>query len=536
MQQLGAQQSPQGIASLAMGNPAPLQKRVEQGGKDPQTGLPKDLVDALALNIVTNEQDAAKRQTAMSQLQQAAGPTGQMPTVVQSLQQQAQQKLQAQAMQAKQQQQGLAALMQKAPAGAVPEGTPQPEGQPQAGIDQIPVNFTMAEGGIVAFSKGGDGEYETPYDRMNRKNREADAERDTPESRQDSEGIMKALKFVGGLPIEALKTLVSAPGYGFNKGETAPAAAAPTQTGTPPMPNAAQAAAATPQTAPQTAAPAARPVQAGSGAAPGAAPAAQGLGALLEKSIREDLGRNRDTEAASMVNKQRELMGMDAYQKSLGENISARQAEMDKAKAGRTPEWARGLMALSGAPVRGGIGMMLGQAGSAATKARDEYGTEDMKFSKELMELKNSAAKALMDGNTQLAKTYADQYKEVDAARRAAMQSGTSLENTRENALARKAAAAEAAAGRAEARGDKADATFREQAMRMAMAAATKEKALPANMAKYKNITTEELASSMFDRIYNALKTGKMAAAPGAASPGGTPSDVQALLNKYGGK
>ena len=209
---------------------------------------------------------------------------------------------------------------------------------------------------------------------------------------------------------------------------------------------------------------------------------------------------------------------------------------MEKVQANRTPEWARGLAALSGAPVRGGIGMMLGKAGSAAATARDEYGAEDLKFSKELMDLKNAASKALMDGNTQLAKTYADQYKEVDAARRAALQSGTSLENTRENTAARKQMAADAAAGRAEARGDKNDATYREQAMRMAMAAATKEKALPANMAKYKNITTEELASSMFDRIYNALKTGKMAAAPGAASPGGTPSDVQALLNKYGGK
>lgn len=257
---------------------------------------------------------------------------------------------------------------------------------------------------------------------------------------------------------------------------------------------------------------------------------------MLEKSIRDDLGRNRDTEAQAMVGKQRELMGMDEYQKGVAETTAARQAEFDKAKAGRTPDWARGLMALSGAPVRGGIGVMLGKAGSAATTARDEYGAEDLKFSKELMDLKNAAAKAKMEGNTQLAKSYADQYKEVDAARRAALQSGTSLENTRESAAARKQAASEAAAGRAEARSDKTDATYREQAMRMAMAAATKEKALPANMARYKDITTEALAASMFDSIYNALKTGKMSAAPGAPRPGGIPSDVQALVNKYGGK
>lgn len=528
MQQIGAQQSPQGIAALAMGNPAPLQQRVAKGGKDPQTGLPKDLVDALALNIVTNEQDAAKRQMAMSQLQQASGQTGQMPTVVQSLQQQAQQKMQAQAMQARQQQQGLQALMQQAPQGGpVPEGTPQPEEQPKAGIDQLPVNFGMAEGGIVAFAKGGesDEEYETPYDRMNRLNREAEAERDTPESRKDSEGIMKALKFVGGLPVEALKTLVSAPGYGFNK-EAAPAAAKPpVQTGTPPMPNAAAAQVAPqgvpqggPAPAPVVAPQAARPVQAG----PGAAPAPQGLNALLDKSIREDLGRDRESEAQKMMGKQREIMGMDEYQKGVAESTAARQAEFDKAKAGRTPDWARGLMALSGAPVRGGIGMMLGKAGSAATTARDEYGAEDLKFSKELMDLKNAAAKAKLDGNTALAKSYTDAYKEVDAARRAAMQSGTSLENVRAQTEATKQRAASDAANRADARADKTDAAYREQAMRMAMAAATKEKALPANMARYKDVTTEALAASMFDRIYNALKTGKMDAAPGAPRPGGT--------------
>ena len=94
-------------------------------------------------------------------------------------------------------------------------------------------------------------------------------------------------------------------------------------------------------------------------------------------------------------------------------------------------------------------------------------------------------------------------------------------------------AASDAAAGRAQAAqfqqenrataaADKTDAHFKEQAMRMAMAAATKAKESPANMAKYKDTSTEMLAASMFDSIYNALKTGKMSAAPGAAGPGGT--------------
>ena len=585
MQQFGAQQSPQGIAALAMGNPAPLQQRVAKGGKDPQTGLPKDLVNALALNIVTNENDAAKRQMAMQQLQQAAGPTGQMPTVVQSLQQQAEQKMQAQAMQAKQQQQGLAALMQKAPAGPVPQGTPQPEAQPQVGIDQLPVEFGMAEGGIVAFNgdeRSDVPEYERPYDRMNRKNRGemTEAEREKERAREalisqipTGGPTVKGGERVSGseLSRNVDNTMMALPGASasralsgsagsarglmaaltglLGRGEPKETPAAPAQLATAAVDNQSAAEIArlqrqrslpqapAPAATPQTAAPAARPVQAGSGAAPGAAPAAQGLGALLEKSIREDLGRDRDTEATSMVGKQRELMGMDAYQKSLGENISARQAEMDKAKAGRTPEWARGLMALSGAPVRGGIGMMLGQAGSAATKARDEYGAEDTKFSKELSELKAAAAKAQAEGNLQLAKAYGDSYKEVDAARRAAMQSGTSLENTRENVELRKQAARLAAEAKAQGAESKeiiaAEAAFARDPEAAAIKKQLESPIIANNPKKY----SEALGRLRAIQASKYAQFGiKLEGAPGAASPGGTPSDVQALLNKYGGK
>jgi hypothetical protein len=129
------------------------------------------------LNIVTNETDAMAKQKAMDQLAQMQGPQGKPPTVMDSVREQARQKMQAQAMQAQQQQQGLQALMQQAPPGPVPEGTQFAEAQPQ-GIDDLPVEFGLAGGGIVAFQKGGDeGEkYETPYDRMNRENRE-EAER-----------------------------------------------------------------------------------------------------------------------------------------------------------------------------------------------------------------------------------------------------------------------------------------------------------------------------------------------------------------------
>ena len=164
--------SAQGIASLYRGNPAPLQQSIQKE-QQAKPGLPPDLQKMLALQIVNNEKDSATAQKAMDQLQQMSGQDGKPPTVMQSLEQQAQQKLQAQAVQAQQKQQGIQALMQQAPAGPVPEGTPQPEMQPQPqGIDQSDrVAFAGAEGGIVAFAEGGDGKYETRYDRMTRKNR-----------------------------------------------------------------------------------------------------------------------------------------------------------------------------------------------------------------------------------------------------------------------------------------------------------------------------------------------------------------------------
>lgn len=167
------QPSANGIAALFRGNPAPLQQRIQQE-QQAKPGLPPDLQELIALNLVTNEKDAMARQQAMSQLAQMQGQQGKPPTVLESVQEQARQKMQAQQVQAQQQQQAMQAMQamaQQAGPGPVPPGTPQPEAQPQ-GLDDLPVEFQMAAGGIVAFEGGGKGDkYETPYDRMNRKNR-----------------------------------------------------------------------------------------------------------------------------------------------------------------------------------------------------------------------------------------------------------------------------------------------------------------------------------------------------------------------------
>jgi hypothetical protein len=116
------------------------------------------------------------------------------------------------------------------------------QAQQSQGVEALPSNLPQeyAGGGIIAFEEGGPVErfqvggqpkYETPYDRMNRLNREAAeqaaAER---EAQAREQGIMpygqqmsNVGSFLGSIPMNALKTLVSAPGYGFNK-DTPPTA------------------------------------------------------------------------------------------------------------------------------------------------------------------------------------------------------------------------------------------------------------------------------------------------------------------------
>jgi hypothetical protein len=98
-----------------------------------------------------------------------------------SIKEQIEQKAGLMAAQGLQQQQLMQQMAQQRVPGPVPAGMPQPTDQPEAqptmmaargGLARAPVNFNFQHGGIVAFEEGGETDkYETPYDRMNRKNR-----------------------------------------------------------------------------------------------------------------------------------------------------------------------------------------------------------------------------------------------------------------------------------------------------------------------------------------------------------------------------
>ena len=188
--------------------------------------------------LATGEMQAKMQRMQKMQAMQGAAQ-GPMPSVKEQIEQKAGlmglQQAQQRMMQGQQ-------MMQRPAPGPVPEGTPEPELQPSpetmmagGGLAQMPVRFNFDGGGIVAFS-GEDGDSEVDgkkkklrqvtqremAEEYNRKRFAQQAEDEaarSPEAKKDSEGIKKALSLVAGLPIEALKTLVSAPGYGFSKDE-----------------------------------------------------------------------------------------------------------------------------------------------------------------------------------------------------------------------------------------------------------------------------------------------------------------------------
>lgn len=132
------------IASLYRGNPAQLQQRVQKDMQASPKGIPQDLKELLALQILTEEQSSVDRQKAIDALQQTQGE----PTVAQSMQQRAQQAIQARQVQQQRQQQGIQQLAQRAPQGGIPENVPQPEQQPQQ------ESMAFAEGGYAGAGRG----------------------------------------------------------------------------------------------------------------------------------------------------------------------------------------------------------------------------------------------------------------------------------------------------------------------------------------------------------------------------------------------
>jgi hypothetical protein len=144
----------------------------EQVIRQYSNGMNPEIPAYVALGELQRRERVAQQMATAQGAQQGPQP---------SIKEQIEQRAGLMAAQGLQQQQMMQQMAQQRAPGPVPAGMPQPEDQPEAqatmtaargGLARAPVNFNFQTGGIVAFDEGGETDkYETPYDRMNRKNR-----------------------------------------------------------------------------------------------------------------------------------------------------------------------------------------------------------------------------------------------------------------------------------------------------------------------------------------------------------------------------
>jgi hypothetical protein len=166
------------------------------------------------------------------------------------------------------------------------------------------------------------------------------------------------------------------------------------------------------------------------GTAPARAP--MSFKETIEKNILAPLNRDPNKERDEGAAYYRNTVGLDALLKEQEARAAAREARYKEAQANRTPEWVRGLQALGGAPIRGGLGMMLAQAGRGAVSARDEYAQADAKFAEDQDRLRDVISKAKIEGNMAVANAGIAALKELKDQQRTALTSGSGLQTERE--------------------------------------------------------------------------------------------------------
>jgi hypothetical protein len=509
------------LKDLFMGNPGALQQTMQRE-QQAKPGVPPDLLKMIALQEITDQHQAAQRDAAMRNNAQN------QPTVADSLRQRAQQVLMAKQVQAQQQQ------MAKAGQIGLPQGLPQPQRQPEMGLDQIQSNLgEYYGGGIVAFNGEEDSFVGDPMlGTMVAKNELGGDDRTilerlgifNPENRRALEAMERRIaeskagkKEEAPVKTEAAPDIPPKPAGGL--------AESPRVQPSAPKPS-----------APKPAAPAA-PTPTAEPAQP--AEAQDPLTAALEKQILGSLSVDKDAKARARRKETEQYLGLDT--------LAAAQRERAQKEYDMQKQQAQGRNAFSA--FTAGINpyartLAEGLRGGQQTLAAATAGWDKSDF--EALQNYNKALSGI-DTQTVAGKKFALEaedtlFKDLSAEARNSLTSGTSLVNTRENAAARKQAALDARLGREAAAkegrlgreaaakiaadrkiedaADKQDARYREQAMRLAVAAATKEKALPQNITKLKNTGVDELAATMFDRYYQMLKSGKMPESPGAQSPG----------------
>lgn len=277
-------------------------------------------------------------------------------------------------------------------------------------------------------------------------------------------------KMAGSAGLEALKHIVSAPGYGFQSDFSSPSpakekidylkpSAAALAQGVAPMPGPGGTKMGGRRSmdeilAAQAATNAAKP--AGTGA-PGAAGAAKStepaeptdpLEIALRKSITEAMGKDPDEVRRKAIEANKQAMGLDALLKPAQDRLAKREAMIEQIKADRQPLWITALQNAGNKP--GNIAQVLNQMATGVSSAKQGFNTQDLKFLDELNDLYAGIDKAKIEGRYKDVAAGEAAIKDLIADKRQAEQSGTSLLNTKENVRGRMQSAKDAAAARAQ--------------------------------------------------------------------------------------
>jgi hypothetical protein len=260
-----------------------------------------------------------------------------------------------------------------------------------------------------------------------------------------------------------------------------------------------------------------------------------GLRAAIEANILKDLGKDEDAEFKRGTSRYEGYMGLDKLLAPKDARIAEREGMLRKIQGERLPDWVEGLDRASKPIVSGGIGTMLNNLGSGMADKRKANSAEDLKFFDQIDAMKDEVLKLTIEGKYKAAAAGEAAIKAALDAKKQAEVSGTSLLNTDENAKQRRQTAKDAAEARVQAAKLAAEAKL-EAAKLRASGAGSGDKQRLAELKALQSSKTTQLRTAFGSekrRLQSELAVieaeiaqmagvGTMAAAPGAAGPGGT--------------
>jgi hypothetical protein len=260
------------------------------------------------------------------------------------------------------------------------------------------------------------------------------------------------------------------------------------------------------------------------------------LRALLESSIKKELGKDEEAEWQKGATRHEQFMGLDKLLAPKNARIAEEQALIKKIQGERLPAWVAGAERASKPIVAGGIGTMLNNLGTGMQGQREAYNTEDLGFLDKIGRMQDEVDKLKIEGKYKAAAAGEASIKDAIANKRQAEQSGTSLLNTDEQTATRRQIAKDAALARLEAAKARGEGVGDKQQLAelKALQGAVTSQLKNAYGSERKRLQTQ--LEAINGEIAKMAGMSTMVAAPGATSPGGTPADINALLKKYGGK